>query len=199
MDVVEEVHDSVTVVHSSDELGIVLVFVPSSEDLGGGGSVSVKSAVIMEPVYVGRMGTKKVLVGRVRVNEAVIMDMGPLLAPGFVDTAELGTTTGPTPLWDPSMSEKMDRSAFPSDEADLADLDSFDNTDESKESEAEGRGDTRGELTTALSVIVNVCTTVVEPDSNGTVTVAVTVLGVRDATGWDDTGWDETGLGVAVA
>jgi hypothetical protein len=115
-----------------------------------------------------------------------------------IAVAELGATTGPTPLWEPSMSEKMDRSALPSDEADLADLDSSDRTDEStedesKEREAEGSGVTKEELMIALSVIVKVCTTVVDPDSNGSVTAAVTVLSVGEASGEDDTDLDEAG------
>lgn len=123
------------------------------------------------------MGTKNVLVGTVRVNEAVISDTASLTWPGLVDTAGLGATTGPTPLWEPLMSEKMDRSALPSDEAEMAERDSFERTEGPKEREAEGRGVTRGSLT-ALSVTVKVCTTVVEPDSSGTVAVAVIVLRV---------------------
>lgn len=94
-EVVDVEHDSVTVTSPDDWMVLVLVLLV---DVGGAGSVIVKSAVDIGPVCVGMMGTKKVLVGTVRVNEAVISDTAIFSSPGLVDAAGLGATTGPTPL-----------------------------------------------------------------------------------------------------
>lgn len=170
------VHDSV-VEGSSEDSEMLLVSMLSDDEEGSAGKVMVKSTVVIGPVCVGIMGSKNVLVGvgTVRVKEAVISPLLSLLAPGRVEMIELGTMTGPTPLCEPSMSEKMERSLLPTDEAEMAERERRDWADESSVREADGRGVTKGELVMpplsvlsllgSLSVTVNVCTNVVEPDS----------------------------------